>query len=113
MTADDGIARLDKARAKQRARKQSKAAKPLKLPPPNAPMAVARQFVRRCCQYNNGADQLTLRFWHGAWWSWRTTHWAEAEERMVRALLYAFTEHAVYLEGGKGQALAANPPQDR
>ena len=103
MTADDGIARLDMARAKQRARKRSNAAKPLELPSPNAPMTVARQFVRRCCQYNNGADQLTLRFWHGAWWSWRTTHWAEAEERTVRAMLYAFTEDATYLEEAKAK----------
>ena len=50
MTADDGIARLDLARAKQRAhRNESNRAEPLELPPPNAPMAVARQFVRQCC----------------------------------------------------------------
>ena len=74
---------------------KSNRAEPLELPPPNAPMAVARQFVRQCC-WNNGADQLTVRFWHGGWWSWRRTHWAQVEDRIVRALLYAFTEHAVY-----------------
>ena len=66
------------------------------LPPPSAPMAVARQFVEQCCLHDGAR---TLRFWHGGWWSWRTTHWAEVEERTVRALLYAFAEHAVYVEG--------------
>ena len=82
------------------------------LPPPSAPMAVARQFVEHCCLHDGAADHLTLRFWHGGWWSWRTTHWAEVEERTVRALLYAFAEHAVYVEGHRVQAVAADAPQD-
>ena len=69
------------------------------LPPPSAPMAVARQFVEHCCLHDGAADELTLRCWHGGWWAWRTTHWVEVEEREVRALLYAFTEHAVYPDG--------------
>jgi len=71
------------------------------LPPPTDPMAVARKFVEHCCLYNGAAGELTLRCWQGGWWEWRTTHWTEIEERKVRALLYAFTEHALY-DAGKG-----------
>ena len=60
-------------------------------------MAVARQFVEQCCLYNGSPEALTLRYWCGSWWTWRTTHWAEAEERNVRALLYHFTADAIYL----------------
>jgi putative DNA primase/helicase len=69
------------------------------LPPPSAPMAVARHFVETCCRYDGRTDELTLRYWCGCWWVWRTTNWVEAEPRTVRARLYAFTEHAVYRDG--------------
>jgi putative DNA primase/helicase len=70
---------------------------PQVLPPPTAPMTVAREFVRHCCCIHNGAD-LTLRYWNGGWWTWRTTHWSEVQERAVRSLLYAFTEGALYID---------------
>lgn len=68
------------------------------LPPPSAPMQVAREFVEKHCRHNDGANgaALTLRHWNGSWWAWRTSHWAEVEPRTVRSLLYAFTEYAVY-----------------
>jgi putative DNA primase/helicase len=72
---------------------------PQVLPPPTAPMAVAREFVRYCCTHN-GAD-LTLRYWNGGWWTWRTTHWSEVQERAVRSLLYAFAEGAFYINDKK------------
>ena len=55
---------------------------PRLLPPPSAPMQVAREFVRQClllqrCQ----PDALTLRYWQGGWWIWRTSHWSEVEDR--------------------------------
>ena len=62
-------------------------------------MAVARKFVEHCLLHNGAAGVLRLRCWHGGWWAWRTTHWVEIEEREVRALLYAFTEHARYTTG--------------
>jgi putative DNA primase/helicase len=77
---------------------------PLMLPPPSDPMAVARKFVEHCCLHNGTAGELTLRYWHGGWWVWRTTHWIEVEERQVRALLYAFTEYAIYDNGKNGIA---------
>jgi putative DNA primase/helicase len=54
---------------------------------------VARQFVKEHCQCD---DVLTLHHWRGTWWQWRRSHWAEVEDREVRALLYAFTENARY-----------------
>jgi putative DNA primase/helicase len=76
---------------------------PQTLPPPTAPMAVARQFIKHCCLHNGVAAELTLRYWHGGWWAWRVTHWLEVEDLEVRALLYAFTEHAFY-DNGMGLA---------
>jgi putative DNA primase/helicase len=64
----------------------------LLLPPPSEPMVVARVFVRDCLC--NGI--LTLRHWRGGWWMWKTTHWVEVEDGVVRSILYRFTEHAVY-----------------
>src|SRR5262245_41657567 len=66
------------------------------LPPPTAPMAVARCFVRQALIHDDKPDELTLHHWCGCWWLWRATHWVEAEPRTVRAMLWHFTEHAVY-----------------
>jgi putative DNA primase/helicase len=86
------------------AQQQGSRQPPQLLPPPSAPMAVAREFVGSCCLYNSAPNALTLRYWHGGWWTWRTTHWAEAEERTVRALLYAFAEDAYYInDDGKAK----------
>jgi putative DNA primase/helicase len=63
------------------------------LPPPTQPMQVAEVFVEQCCK--NGRT-LTLRYWRGGWWTWQQSHWEEREEIGIRALLYRFTEHAVY-----------------
>ena len=79
---------------------------PAVLPPPSAPMTVARAFVRQRCTYNG--DELTLRYWNGGWWTWRTTHWSEVQERAVRSLLYAFTEGALYI-GDKEEAKPWSP----
>jgi putative DNA primase/helicase len=76
---------------------QKRAAPPLILSPPSEPMQVARELVGHCCLYHEASDTLTLRYWHGGWWAWRTSHWLEIEPRAVRSLLYCFTEHAVYL----------------
>src|SRR6266404_9395920 len=61
---------------------------PLMLPPPSAPMQVARAFVTHSLLVNGIPDAPTLRYWRGGWWVWRTTHWAEVENRTVRSLLY-------------------------
>ena len=66
------------------------------LPPPSMPMAVARAFVEKSCSRDG---LLTLLHWRGGWWLWRTTRWIEAEDRAVRALLYRFTENAVFRAG--------------
>lgn len=68
---------------------------PTRLPAPNIPMQVARAFVAEHCTGDAGA--LTLRHWRGGWWAWQGSHWVELENRQVRSLLYAFTEHAWYI----------------
>jgi putative DNA primase/helicase len=92
---------LDRLAEQQKKRGRQRAASPpppplLILPPPSEPMAVAREFVRLCCLYDDRPDAVRLRFWRGGWWAWRVSHWVEAESHSVRGLLYAFTEHAVY-----------------
>jgi putative DNA primase/helicase len=65
------------------------------LPSPSDPMAVARNLVtERYIEPATGA--LTLRHWRGGWWTWHRTHWAEREERAIRKVAYAFTEHSFY-----------------
>ena len=55
--------------------------------------------MQRCCLYRDTSDALTLRYWHGGWWAWRSSYWVEIEPRTVRSLLYCFTEHALYISG--------------
>ena len=68
-------------------------APPHVLPSPSDPMAVAREFVEGSCL---SGPHLTLHYWRGGWWMWKTTHWVEVEDGAVRSILYRFTEHAVY-----------------
>jgi putative DNA primase/helicase len=76
------------------------------LPSPSKPMAVARVFVAK--KHTEGGE-LTLRYWRGAWWSWRRAHWRESEPREIRSELYAFTEHSVYkTDKGMDAAWAPN-----
>jgi putative DNA primase/helicase len=95
------------ARQRQDNREQARPTPPQVLAPPSAPMQVAREFVQHCCLHEGAPDALILRCWHGGWWAWRTTHWVEIENRAVRSLLYAFTEHALY---PTGKALAPWDP---
>jgi putative DNA primase/helicase len=69
----------------------------LLLPPPSKPMDVARIFADQC----RHGGLLTLRYWRGGWWMWRTSHWVEVDVYIVRSILYRYTEHAVY-PGGIG-----------
>lgn len=67
---------------------------PCILPPPQVPMAVAREFVTKCGR-QGGVD--TIRRWRGGWWVWHGSHWREIDDHAMRSLLYRFTENAVYL----------------
>ena len=75
------------------------------LPPPSAPMEVARKLVAR--RYLNG-DLMTLRHWRGGWWEWQGPRWVEIEQRAVRAGGYAFTENAVCQSGDEQVPWAPN-----
>ena len=68
---------------------------PSLLPPPSDPMAVARLLVEMHFLLD---EVLIVRCWGGSWWTWRTTHWSEVPERIVRSLLYHYTENAIYLD---------------
>jgi hypothetical protein len=65
--ADELIARagIGKTRTGKKARGDNKSVRI--LPPPSAPMAVAREFVQQRCLFNGAPKELTLRYWHGAW----------------------------------------------
>ncbi len=96
---DSALDRLSRKQRQQRQSRRQRQTGPRVLPPPSEPMQVARQFVEQHCLHNGSPDALTLRAWHGGWWAWRISHWVEVENRAVRALLYAFTEHASYVTG--------------
>jgi hypothetical protein len=74
----------------------------VRLPPPSEPMQVARAFVAACCLHNDMAAELTLHYWGGAWWTWRTAHWSEVLEHFIRTRLYDFTKNALYQDTKKG-----------
>ena len=65
------------------------------LPPPSAPMDVARRLVAE--HYKTDKDVLMLRHWRGGWWEWQGPKWQEVEQRAVRATAYRFTETAMYM----------------
>jgi putative DNA primase/helicase len=74
------------------------------LPPPNAPVDVARRLVAEC--YTTPAGAPALHHWRGGWWEWHGSKWIEVEQRAVRAAAYAFTERAVH--GEKASPWAPN-----
>ena len=71
------------------------------VPPPNRPMAVARELVT--AKYMN-ADQLTLRDHRGDFYSWDGACWPEIDRRDIRAAAYGYLEHAYSLDGMKLRA---------
>ena len=78
------------------------------LPAPSAPLVVARCFVESRCLHDGVAGALTVRYWCGSWWTWRTTHWIEAQPHTMRSLLYEFTADAEYFDP-KGEVKPWSP----
>ena len=102
---------LDQGNPEQHARRQVEKAQKEQtqvLPPPSAPVTVARAFVESRCLHNGAADALTIRYWCGSWWTWRTTHWVEAQPHTIRSLLYGFTADAIYFDN-KGNPAPWSP----
>ena len=64
------------------------------IPAPSDPMAVARRLLSERYQAHDGT--LLLRHHRGDFFARELTHWAEAEERRVRADLYEFLEQATF-----------------
>ena len=79
---------------------------PAVLPPPGAPMEVARTLVEN--RYTDASGVLTLHHWRGGWWQWRTSRWTEVEQRAQAAIAYTFTEHAIYPSGATYKKWAPN-----
>ena len=62
---------------------------PVIFPPPNEPMAVARQLVA-------SLPWGSLRHWRGDWMRWTGPHWSEDENPALRAWAWNELEEAVY-----------------
>lgn len=76
------------------------------LPSSRTPLPVARSLVEDA--YAHPAGSL-LRFWRSAFWVWHRSNWLEAEEAELRASVYAYTEHARYVDDfGKVKPWAPN-----
>lgn len=74
-----------------------------KFPSPGQPMKVARQLEPDWLN----SDDHTLLHWRGQWMQWRGSHWAEVEDRNIRAELYERLENAYYTE------MTRSGPEDR
>ncbi|MEV7600043.1 phage/plasmid primase, P4 family [Kitasatospora sp. NPDC089797] len=66
--------------------------RPLELPSPANPMAVARQLEPEWRRHGF----LVLRNWRGTWMRWAGPHWVELDDAAVRAELYPRLEHATF-----------------
>jgi putative DNA primase/helicase len=109
VSAEQHYSDAHKQRRRNRASGGDGNGRPRLLPPPSAPMAVARLFVEMHCLHEQAR---TIQCWGGSWWTWRATHWAEVGERTVRSLLYHFTESAIYLDP-KGNPVPWAPTRRR
>lgn len=72
----------------------------IELPPPTAPLEVAKIFVTEQCQ-QGGAP--TLLYWRGGWLAYNGAGWGEQSADTIRARLYEFTGKAVYVRQVKGE----------
>lgn len=86
---------------RRQARKPKEVRTPVasELPSPREPRLVARHLI--ASRYRTPAGDILLRRWGGSWWGWRTTHWAEVDELLVRNDVYSFTEDATFLDTSK------------
>lgn len=66
------------------------------LPPPSAPLRVARALVAGMPSTDGVAHHA---YWRGDYFAWTGTHWADREEAWYRHRLYGATEHASYVDG--------------
>jgi putative DNA primase/helicase len=64
-------------------------------PPPEAPMAVARQYIRDDHTHASGVP--VLRWWRGSFYAWSGTHWREVADKTITAAVYRVLEHAVFV----------------
>lgn len=70
------------------------------LPPPTAPLDVARIYLDKCHTHPDGC--LVLRAWRGGNWVWNRSKWVEVEPSALRAEIYGFTETATFVDDKGG-----------
>lgn len=75
------------------------------LPGPYAPLAVARELVRR---WPSTAGLPHAAWWQGEFYQWHGTRWSALADSMMRQQLYLATEHAQF-EGKDGELSAWCP----
>ena len=63
-------------------------------PSPSKPMPVARKLMKA----REFRGLPTLKHWRDSWMRWEEAHWAEVEDRTVRAELYERLEEAKYMQ---------------
>jgi len=63
------------------------------LPAPGDPMGVARILIQ---DHQDDNGELTLRHWRGGPMQWLGTHWAEIEDKAIKAWVYSRLENAQY-----------------
>jgi len=69
------------------------------LPPPSAPMAVARRLVRD--RFVDATGTTVIRAWRGGYSAWDGRCWPDRDIATVRAQAYGYLEHAVYEKDGE------------
>jgi putative DNA primase/helicase len=74
----------------------SPTAEPVILPPPSAPMAVARRLVAD--RFTDADGLSVIRAWRGGFSAWDGRCWPERDLATVRADAYRYLEHAAYLK---------------
>ena len=67
---------------------------PTTLPPPSAPMAVARKLVGE--RFTHASGMAVIRSWRGSYWAWDGRCWPERDVATIRADAYRFLEHAAF-----------------
>jgi putative DNA primase/helicase len=75
------------------------------MPPPDDPMAVARELLT--ARTRDGL--FTLRAWRGGWMTWTGPRWTESEPAAIRAWAYRELEHAVYMMATPGGVVVPAP----
>lgn len=74
------------------------------VPPPSAPMAVARKLVAD--RFTDASGMVVIRAWRGGYCAWDGQCWPDRDVATIRAETYRYLEHAAYeVETSQGTVL--------